>query len=56
MMDMLAETLGMDRVELRRMNALHVGDETNTGQVMRESVGLVECIDKVEAECARCQV
>ncbi|MBI5294127.1 MAG: molybdopterin-dependent oxidoreductase [Chloroflexi bacterium] len=49
-MDMLAETLGMDRIELRRMNALHVGSVTNTGQVLRDSVGLTECIDKVEAE------
>lgn len=54
MMDMLAETLGLDRIELRRKNALRVGDETSTGQVMRESAGLVECIDKVES--AMCQV
>ncbi|HEY3311661.1 MAG TPA: molybdopterin cofactor-binding domain-containing protein [Anaerolineales bacterium] len=53
MMDMLAEKLGIDRVELRRMNALRVGDETSTGQVMRDSVGLVECIDKVKAEMQR---
>ncbi len=53
MMDMLAEKLGLDRVELRRKNALRVGDETSTGQVMRESAGLVECIDKVEAEMKR---
>jgi len=53
MMDMLAENLGMDRVELRRMNALHVGSVTNTGQVLRDSVGLTECIDKVEAEMLR---
>jgi CO/xanthine dehydrogenase Mo-binding subunit len=50
MMDKLAETLSMDPVELRRMNALHVGSITNTGQVLRESVGLMECIDKVDAE------
>jgi xanthine dehydrogenase molybdenum-binding subunit len=50
MMDRLAETLKMDPVELRRMNALHVGSITNTGQELRDSVGLVECIDKVEAE------
>lgn len=50
MMDMLAENLGMDRVELRRMNALHVGSVTNTGQALTESVGLTECIDKVDAE------
>jgi len=50
---MLAGKLGMDRVELRRMNALHVGSITNTGQLLRESVGLTECIDKVEAEMRR---
>ena len=50
MMDKLAETLNMDPVELRRMNALHVGSITNTGQVLHESVGLMECIDKVDAE------
>ena len=49
MLDMLAETLGLDRIELRRKNALRVGDETSTGQIMRESAGLVECIDKVES-------
>ncbi|MBI5935624.1 MAG: molybdopterin-dependent oxidoreductase [Chloroflexi bacterium] len=50
MMDMLAEKLGIERVELRRMNALHVGSVTNTGQVLNESVGLSECIDRVDAE------
>ncbi len=52
-MDMLAEKLGVDPVELRRMNALQVGSITNTGQLLRESVGLTECIDKVEAEMRR---
>ena len=47
-MDMLAGKLGLDAIEFRRMNALDVGSETSTGQVMRESVGLNECIDKVE--------
>ena len=54
MMDMLAEKLGIEPVELRRMNALHVGSITNTGQELRESVGLLECIDKVSS--AMCQV
>ncbi len=53
MMDMLAEELHLDRVALRRDNALRVGSITNTGQELRESVGLVECIDKVEAEMLR---
>jgi xanthine dehydrogenase molybdenum-binding subunit len=46
-MDMLAEKLDLDPIELRRMNALEVGSTTATGQVMRESVGLHECIDRV---------
>jgi xanthine dehydrogenase molybdenum-binding subunit len=49
-MDMLAEALGMDRIELRRMNALKVGSLTNTGQELHDSVGLIECIDKAEAK------
>ena len=53
MMDMLAEELQMDPVELRRRNALHVGSITNTGQELRESVGLTECIDKVSNEVTR---
>lgn len=52
-MDMLAERLGMDPVELRRKTALRVGSVTNTGQVLRQSVGLLECIEKVEAEMRR---
>ncbi|MCB2178294.1 molybdopterin-dependent oxidoreductase [bacterium] len=50
MMDTLAETLNMDRIELRRKNALRVGSVTNTGQVLTSSVGLVECIDQTAAE------
>ncbi len=53
MMDRLAERLQIDPVELRRRNALRVGSTTNTGQTLRESVGLMECIDKVDAEMRR---
>ena len=49
-MDTLAEKLELDAVEIRRINALDVGKTTSTGQVMRESVGLNECIDKVAAD------
>lgn len=35
----IAEALGMDPAELRRKNAVHEGDVTPTGQVLRESVG-----------------
>jgi xanthine dehydrogenase molybdenum-binding subunit len=46
-MDILASDLGIDAVELRYRNALDVGSTTSTGQVLRESAGLRECIDKV---------
>jgi xanthine dehydrogenase molybdenum-binding subunit len=49
-MDELAEELKIDPVALRRLNALRLGTETNTGQLLRDSVGLTECIEKVEAE------
>lgn len=52
-MDMLADELGIDRVELRRKNALRVGSVTNTGQTLRDSVGLLECIEKVDTEMRR---
>jgi xanthine dehydrogenase molybdenum-binding subunit len=52
-MDMLAEKLGVDPVELRRINALHLGSTTNTGQILKDSVGLLECIEKVDAEMRR---
>ena len=53
MIDRLAERLDRDPVDLRRQNALRVGSITNTGQTLRESVGLLECIDKVDAEMRR---
>jgi xanthine dehydrogenase molybdenum-binding subunit len=47
--DMLAEKLGRDPIALRRQNALRLGSVTNTGQVLRDSVGMVECLDRVDA-------
>jgi len=48
-MDILAERLGLHPLELRRRNALRVGSVTATGQLLRESVGLLETIERVEA-------
>ena len=45
-MDSLAERLGMDRLEIRRRNALRVGDETACGQRLKESVGILETIER----------
>ena len=52
-MDLLAHELGMDPVEFRRINAMRVGTTTATGQHLRESVGLLECLDKVESSIGR---
>lgn len=47
-MDELAQRLGLHPLELRRRNALSVGSTTPTGQVLRDSVGLIETIDRVQ--------
>jgi CO/xanthine dehydrogenase Mo-binding subunit len=46
-MDLLAERLGMDPLELRRRNALRKGDETITGHRLTASVGFDEVLTKV---------
>ncbi len=46
-MDLLAERLGMDPLELRRRNALEVGQETITGHKLASSVGFREVLDRV---------
>jgi CO/xanthine dehydrogenase Mo-binding subunit/aerobic-type carbon monoxide dehydrogenase small subunit (CoxS/CutS family) len=47
-MDALADKIGMDWLEFRRLNALRPGDATITGQVLEDSVGIVETIDVLE--------
>jgi len=54
-MDILAEELGLSPFELRRKNALRVESTTATGQVLRESVGLLETIGRVEEEIRNTQ-
>jgi len=46
-MDQIAAALQIDPIELRRINAQKVGVTTATGQLLRESVGLLETIDDV---------
>jgi len=48
MMDMLADKVGIDRLEFRRRNALKAGDATATGQVLAHSAGLGQCLDALE--------
>ena len=45
-MDRLADRLGIDRLEIRRRNALVLGDETATAQRLDESVGLLKTIEE----------
>lgn len=52
-MDLVAHELGLDPIEFRRRNAMRVGATTATGQHLRESVGLLECLDKVEISIRR---
>jgi CO/xanthine dehydrogenase Mo-binding subunit/aerobic-type carbon monoxide dehydrogenase small subunit (CoxS/CutS family) len=53
MIDRLAEALDLDPIELRQINALRIGSVTNTGQTLVESVGLLECIQRVKSEMER---
>ena len=50
MIDQVAEKMGLDPIELRRKNALRPDSITNTGQHLKDSVGLIECIDTTRAE------
>src|SRR3954471_5569336 len=47
LIDELADELGIDRVELRRMNVLKTGSVLPTGQVIRGSAPALECLDAV---------
>lgn len=49
-MDELAAKLGMDPVELRKKNALLPGDSNATGQVFKESVGILDTLQVIERE------
>jgi CO/xanthine dehydrogenase Mo-binding subunit len=48
LMDELADRLGRDRLELRLANALRAGQATNTGQVLQASVGMAECLRRLQ--------
>ena len=47
-MDLLAENLGIDPLELRIMNAFKLGSETATGQKLTASVGIGDCLDALK--------
>jgi len=45
LIDDLAHRTGVDRLEIRWLNALRPGQRTATGQVLKGSCGLAECLD-----------
>jgi CO/xanthine dehydrogenase Mo-binding subunit len=47
-MDLLAEALNMDPLEIRMINGLRKGSATATGQVLHHSVGFLETLKRVE--------
>lgn len=48
MLDEAAEKLGINPFELRKINALRVGDKTITGEKLKSSVGIYETISQCE--------
>jgi len=52
MMDIVASKIGMDPIEFRLKNVLHLGDATSTNHKLTASVGIKETIEK-SAEAAR---
>jgi len=47
-MDMLAEKVGIDSYDIRERNVLRPGDPFATGQIMRESVGILQTLRAVK--------
>jgi len=45
LLDELADRAGIDKLELRYRNALRAGQPTATGQVLKASAGLAQCLD-----------
>jgi CO/xanthine dehydrogenase Mo-binding subunit/aerobic-type carbon monoxide dehydrogenase small subunit (CoxS/CutS family) len=48
LLDDLAEQLGIDPLEMRLRNALRAGDRTATGQILQASVGLEQCLLRLQ--------
>ena len=44
-MDLLADKMGMDRLELRLKNALKAGDRNFVGKTLTTSTGIIDCLE-----------
>jgi len=49
-MNLLARALGIDPLEIRRINALRIGSRTATGQELKASVGIVKTLEAIEPQ------
>lgn len=47
-MDLVARTLGLDPLTVRRRNALRAGDCLPTGQVLDDTTSALDCLEKIE--------
>jgi nicotinate dehydrogenase large molybdopterin subunit len=47
-MDIIAETLGIDPIELRLRNALKLGSRTGTDQLLDASVGMIQTLERLK--------
>ena len=47
-MNLVADTLGLDYYEIRRLNALKPGDTMPNGQIASEDTGIIECLEAVK--------
>ncbi|MEO8630471.1 MAG: molybdopterin cofactor-binding domain-containing protein, partial [Betaproteobacteria bacterium] len=47
LLDDIAISMGMDRLELRWLNAIRAGEQTATGQTLRASCGLSQCLERL---------
>ena len=56
LIDELAERSGIDQLEFRHRNALRVGEPTATGQVLRASCGLAQCLDRLRPAWSEAKV
>jgi len=53
LLDELAERAGLDKLEFRHRNALRAGQATATGQVLKASAGLAQCLDALRPHWKR---
>jgi CO/xanthine dehydrogenase Mo-binding subunit len=54
-MNILARELGIDPLEIRRINALRIGSRTATGQELKASVGMIKTLEAIEPHYKKAQ-